>query len=479
MLAGAAVHVVCRTLTILLWWIGASAGHAAVYGLPEPPTPAPTPQVWALFSDDFLGMAVFDTDDLRTVNLGFGGRLEGWRLGFDYSVLTNRGLDGTVPSRSDEVTMSLGYALVDQERAGEGTRWLVTVGGGGRAFGDYQGEELQNSVHEAFGYPTLHLPYDPEEGLGLFAFTHARLTTDPAGEYQGHGPFGRWFAQVEAGALGSTVGEVQFYGAVNLVSAGRDSLTWMGTRYQWNGGYQPTATGRIVADKESGWWLVVGMARSPGVLVTASYNPAEDTVAGTLGLTFDRDLPLRVGPGYTVDTALKFFPHGGNLGLDVRWQPSWLANVSWSPRDTVVVVYDFGVVPDYGWQDNSVNFDQLVVGWSPGMRVTPVSSPFVWTVAGYLAGGVRLERIHVEGEAPRFPDEGISAAVVAQAELGTRLGYRFTDETEAWYNQMRLGVGIDGWAPWPPVDIVRGSDHAEHQQPGFSIHVTIGVTVEW
>ena len=77
---------------------------AAVYGLPEPPTPAPMPQFWFGFSDDFLGMAVLNSDDYRTANISFGGRYDAWRFAVDSSMLTNRGRDGTTPSRTDEVT---------------------------------------------------------------------------------------------------------------------------------------------------------------------------------------------------------------------------------------------------------------------------------------------------------------------------------------------------------------------------------------
>jgi hypothetical protein len=452
---------------------------AAVYGLPEPPTPAPTPTAWLLFSDDFLGMSVLDTDDFRTANISVGGQLDRWRLGADLSMLTNRGDDGSTPSRTDEITLSLGYALADQDQDPKPTRWLVTICAGGRAYGDFKGEEIQNNVHDTFGYPEVHLPYDPEQGVGVFGFYHVRITTEPDQHFQLTGPFGRWWMQLESGGLASSEGELQIYGGLNLVSVGRDSLTWIGTRYQWNGGDHPTATSTIVAEKETGWWLHVGLARTPGVLVTASLNPRRETVAGSLGLSIDHDLPIRVGPGYHVDQALKFFPDGGNLGIDVRWQPSWLQGYSLSQRDTLVLVYDFGAAADYDWVDNTVAFDQLVFGWAPSWNVPQPIPRLIWTVAGYAAAGLRLERVLKEGAAPRYPNTDIATAGVVQGELGTRFGFRFNDQADRWYNQARLGVGIDGWLPVPSATVSNGSDTGEFQRPGYSAHVTLGVSVDW
>jgi hypothetical protein len=394
-------------------------------------------------------------------------------------MLTNRGDDGTPPSRTDEVTGSLGYAVIDGERDEDLVRPLLVLGAGGRAYGDLGGESIQNEVHRTFGYKTVHLPPDPEAGLAAFAFYHGRLTAVPPWDYQFAGPFGSWAFQIESGGLASTVGEVQLYGSANLVSRGRDSMAWVGTRYQWNGGHNPTDTSTIVADRESGWWVVVGLSRSPGVLVTASINPDRETVAGSVGFTVDHALAVREGPAYRVEQALKFFPHGGNLGVDVRWQPTWLAEHSLSERDSLVMVYDFGRAADYDWQDCEVAFDQLILGWAPWWEIPQPIPRVTWTAGAYLAGGVRLERVHAKDGSPRFPTGDVKVAAVLQGELGTRLGYQFGGREEAWYNQLRLGLGLDGWLPYPQATVSTGADSEDYLLPGYSLHVTIGTTVKW
>lgn len=458
--------------------LGTSAS-AAVYGLPEPPTPAPTPQAWFLFSDDFLGMAVLNTDDYRTANITVGGRWDGWRFAADASMLTNRGRDGSTPSRTDELTYSLGYALVDRERE-EKWKALLTLGVGGRTYGDLGGESAQNRIHDTFGYKTVHLPYDPEEGTDGFVFFHTRLTGVPTWEYQFSGPFGKWAAQIEGGGLVSSGDEVQLYGAANLVSLGTDSMAWVGARYQWHNDEFPTRTSQIVGEKETGWWLVVGLSRTPGVLVTASLNPDRETVAGTLGLTFDTAAkPNHAGAGYRVDNSLKFFPGGGNTGLDIRWQPGWLAEMSLSPRDVLVLCYDFGAVTAYeDWQDCYVGFDQLVMGWAPTWDI-PTFKRLHWSISGYAAGGVRLERIHEEDGSPRFAQDDVQAAAVVQGELAMRFGWRFTDQGTTWLDQLRIGIGVDGWLPWPTATARNGTDVDEYMEPGVSAHLSFGVTVDW
>lgn len=453
---------------------------AAVYGLPEPPTPAPTPQAWFLFSDDFLGMAVLNTDDYRTANITVGGRWDAWRFAADASMLTNRGRDGSTPSRTDEVTYSLGYAVLDRERE-EKWRALLTLGVGGRTYGDLGGESVQNRIHETFGYKTVHLPYDPEEGTDGFVFFHTRLTGVPPWEFQLSGPFGRWAVQVESGGLISTGDEQQLYGAANLVSLGVDSMAWVGARYQWHNDDCLTNTSAIVNDKETGWWLVVGLSRTPGVLITASLNPDRETVAGTLGLTIDSTaIPNHAGDGYRVDQSLKMFMNAASTGLDIRWQPAWLAEMSLSQRDALVLCYDFGEVSAYAdWQDCNVGFDQLVIGWAPTWEVPRFIPRLVWSIGGYGAAGVRLERVHEEDGTPRFTNDSVHIAGVLQGEVGTRIGWRFTERGDSWFDQIRLGAGLDGWLPWPRATVTEGNDSDHLLEPDYSAYLSIGVTVDW
>jgi hypothetical protein len=468
-----------RVIIGLLVGVVAQAS-GAVYGLPEPPTPAPTPDFWFLFSDDFLGMAVFNTDDYRTANVTLGGHYKTWRFAVDASMLTNRGLDGTAPSRTDELTYSLGYALLDGERSTDLWRSLVVTGIGGRTYGDLGGESVQNNVHDRYGYPSVTLPYDSQSGTDGFVYVHSRLTAMPSWEYQWGGPFGRWSAQMENGGLVSTGGALQCYFSARFVSTGRDSMTWMGVRYQWNGGDYAGATSTIVAEKESGWWIDVGLSRTPGILVLASLNPSRETVAGSIGITADTQLLSVADISQPVELAMKFWPGVGNLGVDVRWQPGWLRQHSLSERDQVVFVYDFGDVPGYDdWTGNTVAFDQMLLGWAPSWSYFTPHFPLTATFNTYVAGGVRLERVQENTANPRYPDTGIHVAAVGQGGVGARFGYCFVESPEAWANQFRLGIGIDGWLPYPTTTVSNGADTGTLFRSGYAWYLTLGSVVEW
>jgi hypothetical protein len=278
----------------------------------------------------------------------------------------------------------------------------------------------------------------------------------------------------------STEGASQLFSSARIISLGRDSSTWMGVRYQWNTGDYTTATATTVAQKESGWWIDVGLARTPGILVMASVNPSREAVAGSIGITADNQLLSVADISQPVELAMKLWPRAGNLGVDVRWQPGWLRKHSLSKRDQAVFIYDFGEVQGYDdWTGNTVVFDQMLVGWGPSWSYFTPKVPLTSTINAYAAGGVRLERVQEKGDAPRYPDTGIHFAAVAQCGVGARFGYRFVESPNAWVNQFRLGIGVDGWLPYPSTTVQRGADSGSLFRSGYAWYLTIGSVVEW
>jgi hypothetical protein len=467
-----------RELT--LWGLLLPSSYAAVYGLPEPPTPAPHPTWWFAFSDDFLGMAVLNTDDFRTANVTTGGRYAAWRFAVDWSMLTNRGRDGSPASRTDELIYSVGYALIDDEWSNDALRPSVVVGVGGRTYGNLGGESVQNRVHKTAGYAELFLPYDAAQGSDGLLFLHQRLTYEPEQARQFIGPLGHWAGQQESGGFISTGGAFHGFMSARLSAQGRDAETWCGLRYQWNTGDEPTATSELVAAKESGWWIDVGLARRPGVFVVASLNPSRETVAGSAGITIDPNLYARADISQPVEMAFKIFPGAGNLGVDMRWRPGWLREHSPLAHDHVVLVYDFGAVKQRDdWTDNTLTFDQLIAGYGPAWDIIGPQHVISLTALGYLAGGVRFERVQESDANPRFPDTGIHTAGVVQSGTSLRFGVRLFDEPDAWANQFRVGVGVDGWLPFPTRSITRGADKSELFIPGAAWYITLGTQMLW
>jgi hypothetical protein len=467
-----------RALT--LWGLLLPSSYAAVYGLTEPPTPAPYPTWWFAFSDDFLGMAVLNTDDYRTANVTTGGRFSAWRWALDWSMLTNRGRDGSAASRSDELIYSLGYALVDEEWTNAVLRPSIVVGAGGRTYGNLGGESVQNRVHKTAGYPQLFLPYDDAEGSDGLVFMHQRLTWEPESSGESPGLFGHWDGQQEGGGFISTDGAFHGFISARIISHGRDAETWCGVRYQWLTGNEPTPTSELVARKESGWWIDAGLARRPGIFVVASINPSRESVAGSAGITIDPPLYARADVAQPVEIALKLFLGAGNLGADIRWRPGWLREHSPFAQDHLLLVYDFGTVQKRdNWTDNTPTFDQIIAGYGPAWNIIGPQEAISLTALSYVAGGLRFERVQESRANPRFPDTGIHTAAVGQSGVSLRCGFRLFDDPKFLANQFRLGVGADGWFPFPTRTITRGADSSELFIPGAAWYITLGTQMLW
>src|SRR5437763_525221 len=102
----------------LAWLVAASCVStlpaASLVGVPDAPTAWVQPALWFGVGNDSFGGGFGDDDDFRTAALRGGwhaGRFDG---AVDYSILTNRGLSsGIRRGRSDELTLSAGYRLVD------------------------------------------------------------------------------------------------------------------------------------------------------------------------------------------------------------------------------------------------------------------------------------------------------------------------------------------------------------------------------
>jgi hypothetical protein len=220
----------------------------------------------------------------------------------------------------------------------------------------------------------------------------------------------------------------------------------------------------------------------PGITLLASINPTRNTVAGSIGITADSELIPQAQIGQPVDLALKWWPGAGNLGAEVRWQPAWMSEYAVSEQDQTVFIYDFGAVEGYDdWVGNTVTFDQILLGWGPSWSWAMSSIRLTTTLNGYVAGGVRLERVQEQDSVanPRFPDTGVHTAAVVQGGLGARVGYQAFEEEHHWLNQIRLGIGVDGWQPFPSGETHRGADTGSLFRPGFAWYMTVGSHVMW
>ncbi len=300
---------------------GELAAATSLYGVPEPPTPAPLPTAWLAVQDDLFGDAVLNTDDFRTGGGHLGLAIAGFVATFDDSAFTSRGAQGLPPGRTDELTYTLGYALIDDEGIAQPLSALVIVGGGGRSYGDYAGQRIQNGIHKRFGFEPLYLPYDQAHGTAGVGYLYGRGQWLPWRHCPAPLPDAIG-VQVEAAALASTQHEQEEYASCEVVAFGTQGVGWLGVQYQRNAGTPPTTTAGIVARHEDGFWLTAGLGRQPGFYVAASVDPSTRAVDGNVGVTIAPNAGPAEASKIPIAETFLFFPQGGSIGAQVRWQPA-------------------------------------------------------------------------------------------------------------------------------------------------------------
>lgn len=204
----------------------ASAGEIA--GAPPALLPTIDRDFSFNFSNDFFGRGG-SVDDYRTQQIIIAAKLSGkWSAYLDHSILTLT--DAPSSGRVDQISASLGYALVD--RVFESGVDQLTIGGGLRSSGDFAGQRMQNGFHRLIGSDIDSLPY-----VGA-TDTAATAWIDGA-RYRNFAKFGNWNAAywLRASLLGSSNGEWDSSIAALAVVSRRATDIWFGLRHDWRSGY--------------------------------------------------------------------------------------------------------------------------------------------------------------------------------------------------------------------------------------------------
>jgi hypothetical protein len=453
------------------------AAAASIYGIPEPPTPAPLPTAWLAVQDDLFGDAILNTDDFRTGGAHIGLSIDGFVAIFDDSAFTSRGAQGLQPGRTDELTYTLGYGIVDSEGIDQALSALVIIGGGGRSYGNFDGQTIQNGIHKRFGYQPLYLPYDQEHGTAGVAYLYARSLWLPW-RHCPHPLPDAIGLQVEAAALATTQGEQQEYASLEMVAMGTQGVGWVGVQYQRDAGTPPTMTAGIVARHENGFWLTAGLGRQPGIFVSAAVDPSTRAIDGNVGVTIAPDAGAADASKLPAAETFLFYPLGGSIGAQVRWQPVWL-NDPGPLRYDLMVDYHYGPVPHYSWYDNRVDEDQALIGCEPEfVHAVPGIGWLMTETYLYAAGGVRVERVRVLAAPSRYP-QATGTAAVGQGGGGVRLGLNIGDDPRRFINQIRIGLGYDGWIPVVRHRVESPVETGYYLKPGAAPVLSIGFNVMW
>ena len=439
--------------------------RAEIAGTPAPPRPGPIPDAWLGWSNDAFGGGIGDnTDDYRTSSFNGGLALdERWLVAIDFSLLTAK--EGTPPGRSDELTATLGWLVVEGGARGlQPMPWLA-LGAGVRMRGDLGGEDAQNRWHRHLDVELVdYLDYE-DGGVDGVGYAIAGWTRLLPGLWHGD----RLALDMDAAVLGTTGGLVQGEADLKLTILGRDGSIWFGGRALGTAGSSRTdPTARAVADHEDGLWLVYG-AGIGGWFVDAGLNPVDRASLGRVGWMWGR----RAGREPPLDGELSgdFGVYEGiSLGVDLRWRPRWLTDLPAGRLLRIAASYRFGRT-ETKWEDSEVVFRQ----GTAGMELAPATGPG-WAIEPFLRVGLGLreERVIDGGPQPRYREESAITGVLAGSA-----GVRILLPSRAERVRYGLGMAVDGWLPFQSEPIANATQSARYNEEAVAAGATLTATVSW
>ncbi len=482
----------------ILLTIALAAAAGDVPGLPLPPIAGVEPVAfWLDHHNDYFADAVRNLDDYRTGGGELGVRIPirpiapfSPVIGADYSSLTDRGGQ----RRADELTLTLGLAW---DHADKGCRYrgVLAAGGGTRSTGNFGTDAVQNGIHSKIGNQDVTLTYE------------RKADTDPLAWAQWRGSFtigslapvapGVFAIEPRAGFMATATGHLQSSLGSDFTARGRSGAVWLGGLWRDNQGPAMGLTAAAVDHHEQGWWIQAGMASSAipipglctalGLFLDVACNPATRATEGRLGLKFDvgsapviPDWALadrKPGDGSDRFDQDVFFSGGtGGHGAMIAWRPStWHEPWGHGSREVgVYVEYRMGHVPGYGWDDNSIDYDQGLIGLRPGWR--SVGWPVAVETMFDLGAGLRWERVNTTGPNPAHAG-ATSQRVVIQGGPRIRLGLgRFPDSWIDYLHAVRLGFGLRGYVP---LSDDQTPDGGRYQRPGYGFDTTLGASLAW
>ena len=433
-----------------------------ISGLPANTPPNVEAPFQFSFSNDFLARGG-GSDDFRTQQLIFSGTLDDrWDITFDHSILTL--IDGDEPARTDQLSLTLGYRLINQVT--DETTNRLTVGGGLRSYGDFGGERMQNGFHQLISSNLEQAAYtdlERTDGVGwIDAHRHSFLTGSPDSNDW------RWGYWLRGSALLTSDGQLDTALAAYAV-AGRKSLDfWFGLRQDWRSGYEEPVV-REAAASEAELAAVVGLRWGPLVFETVQQFDGDGSY-GQLRLlatgfgehrTDSPRHPFEFDTGIVVPDAHVF--------LTGRWQAAWLNSRESVWRRSLFAMTAFGK-PQHDDDPQIYSSNAQLAGGIEWQR--PLSTTRGWTSL-YLSLGAGWREEQVFGDDQR---QGQRAKSVSGGVVLGSAGLRF-DAAEVFSDlNLRIQVGLSGWVPFDEQNVAMAGDtfRVHEAKLTFAVGFTLG-----
>ena len=380
----------------------------------------------------------------------------------DHSILTL--IDVDEPARTDQLSVTLGYRVINSASATTVNR--LTTGLGVRGYGDFGGERMQNGFHQLVRSSVEIAPYTDLDRTDATAWVDAHRYALLKGTSDSDN--WRWGYWVRGSALWASDGQLDAAAGAYGV-AGKGSVDfWFGLRHDWRSGYEePVLIETAVAEEDLA--AVIGLRWGPLVFETvqqidndASYGQVRLVAAG-----FDdsrsgaEQASVQFDTGITVPDAY--------LILAGRWQAGWLnrGNAAW--RRSLYVMGGHGE-PQH--DDDPMIYrrtSQVGAGIEWERRLDVAGG---WTSAYFQAGaGWRKERISGDDERAGEESDSVSRGV-ALAGAGLRFD---AGELIAGYN-FRIQLGLNAVIPISDARVEMSGESFDVQNPivGVAMGLTFG-----
>lgn len=464
-----------RTFLFLILLVLARQGYSGdIAGAPAIVPPTVLGSFSFLWSNDFFGRGG-QSDDYRTQQLGLQIDIASrWNFVFDHSILTASETNPVLPGvkgRLDELNLSLGYDLYQKKSSTNG-QGMIVAGAGLRAYGDYGGARIQNSIHRLLNNGVNDSAYvDTDTNMAIFWLKgdYQKLYTLPSGiEGSTSWRTGYW---LDATGLVSTGQQWDATLAANVVMSNPSTTLWLGIREDWRENYDLDFVQQATALSESGTSLVLGLGFGP-VLFETVQGLDENASYGRLIFTSVKNKDTSLEPPGQDNNAVVLNFLLPDVELELQYKRALSATIQslGQPRTWLVFGMHYG---EPAYTDSLAIYNvirQFALGVEFEWREQD-SNQLLWPYLTLLAGQ-RSEQLKANaGMLAGETSETVSSMLV---EIGTGLRFNLYPRNK-W--QFLFQIGLTGRYPLESKLVVFDQTQVELLQPDLA--ATLGFSLNY
>ncbi len=467
-------------LLVVLVLMNHQAHAGDISGAPAMVPPEILGDFSSLWSNNVINTG-FEPDEYRTQQIGLQFDISPrWGLVFDYSILTadldNPVLPGFV-GRLDEINLSLMHELY-RAHPDANNFAVLEMGAGIRAYGDYDGNRIQNAFHRLINNGVNHYPYvETETSMAIFWLKgdYQKLYPLPLGREQENAwQAGYWFS-----TTGLVSGEGQRDAALSANAVMRNQIMtfWLGLREDWREDYELDFVQQATALSESGTSFTFGFGLGPLVFETALGLDDKLSYSRLIWTAVENEY---TSAGYSVQAdnamALNYLLPDIEAELQYRRTLSHRMELFGQPHTWFVFELHYGEPAYEEFVDVNDPLQQTTVtSMYSEIHQIAVGVDFEWRKQQYfrrawpyltLLAGQRTEKLKADSGAT----SGQESEKVSSAVLEVSSGIRYN--VYSWKNgQFLFQLGITGNYPLASETVTFAQTQRELLQPNLSMNL--------